>query len=65
MSQREANLVWLKDLLGHLSACQRQLEWTEDHEAIQVITETMLRDLDCARRLCEAMHHRVSMLHAV
>ena len=27
MSQRESNLLWLKDMLEHLLACQRQLEW--------------------------------------
>ena len=65
MSQREANLVWLKDLLGHLTACQRELEWAEGSETVHVITETMLRDLDCCRRLCEALHRRTSVQHAV
>ena len=65
MSQREANMVWLKDLLGNLSSCQRQLEWTEDQDAIQVITETMLRDLECCRRLCDALHRRARVQQAV
>jgi hypothetical protein len=58
MSQREANLVWLKDVLGHLTACQRRLEWAEDAQTVQVLTETMLRDLECCRRICEALQHR-------
>ena len=49
MSQRESNLLWLKDMLEHLSACQQQLEWTADAETIRVLTEAMLRDLDCCR----------------
>ena len=53
MSQRESNLLWLKDMLEHLSACQKQLQWTEDPETVHRVTETMLRDLDCCRRLCE------------
>ena len=32
MSQRDANLLWLRDMLEQLSACQKQLEWAEDHE---------------------------------
>jgi hypothetical protein len=58
MSQRESNLIWLKDMLENLSACRQQLEWADDQRAIQVLTETMLRDLDCCRQLCESMHRR-------
>jgi hypothetical protein len=58
MSQRETNLLWLKDVLEHLRSCQQQLEWTEDTQAAQVLTETMLRDLDCCKRLCESLHAR-------
>ena len=55
MSQRESNLIWLKDVLEHLRGCQTQLEWTEDAQAIHVLTDTMLRDLDCCRRRCEQL----------
>jgi hypothetical protein len=58
MSQREANLQWLKDMLEHLTACQQQLEWAEDHDTIHLVTETMLRDLEHCRRLCEALRRR-------
>jgi hypothetical protein len=65
MSQREVNLLWLKDTLEHLTSCQQQLEWTEDGETIRVLTETMLRDLECCRRLCDGMHRRVNLQHAI
>jgi hypothetical protein len=58
MSQRDKNLQWLKDNLEHLTACRRQLEWAQDSETIHVLTETMLRDLECCRRLCEALRRR-------
>jgi len=58
MSQRDLNLLWLKDTLRHLEDCRRQLEWSEDHQAINVISEAMLRDLDCCRRLCDALRKR-------
>jgi hypothetical protein len=60
MSQRESNLLWLKDLLEHLTTCKQQLEWAEDNETIRVLTETMLADLDRCKRLCETMHRRTT-----
>jgi hypothetical protein len=59
VSQRETKMLWLQDLLDHLSDCRRQLEWAEDPAAMQVITETMLHDLDRCRRLCEALQPRL------
>jgi hypothetical protein len=59
MSPREADLLWLRDILEHLSACQKQLEWAEDSETISVLTETMLRDLERCQSLCEAVQRRV------
>ena len=58
MSQRDTKLLWLADMLDHLAACRKQLEWAEQPEAVQVITETMLRDLDHCRRLCESLRRR-------
>ena len=59
MSQRDANLLWLKDLLRHLDGCQRQLEWAEEPEAVHLVTENMLRDLDSCRRICESLRRRL------
>ena len=58
MSQREANVLWLRDILEHLSATQKQLEWAEDRETIRLLTESMLRDLERCQRLCESMRQR-------
>jgi hypothetical protein len=63
MSQRESNLLRLKDTLEHLRDCQKQLQWAEDAQAIYVITETMLRDLECCRRLCEGLQRRCQLQH--
>lgn len=65
MGQRDSNLLWLKDLLEHLTACQQQLQWVEDPETTQLLTESMLRDLDACRRLCQALHRRAGLGHAV
>jgi hypothetical protein len=64
MSQREHNLLWLKDTLKHLRTCQKQLTWTHDDESIHVLTDTMLRDLDCCRRICESIQRRVLLREA-
>jgi hypothetical protein len=53
MSQRDANLLCLRDTLEHLSANEQRLEWTEDPEAIRLLTESMIRDLIRCQRLCE------------
>ena len=58
MSQRDANLLWLRDILEHLSATRQKLEWTSDRETIRVLTESMIRDLERCRRLCEALNQR-------
>jgi hypothetical protein len=58
MCQRESNLLWLKDLLAHLSSCQKQLQWAENSEAVDVLTEAMLRDLESCRRLCEKLRRQ-------
>jgi hypothetical protein len=58
MSQRETNLLWLKDILDQLTACQQQLQWAEDPEAVHVLTEAMMRDLECCRRICESLRRR-------
>jgi hypothetical protein len=65
MSQRESNLLWMKDLLEHLTSCQQQLHWTDDNETIELLTETMLRDLESCRRLCETLRRRVRFQQTV
>ena len=64
MSQRETNLLWLKDILDHLRSCHQQLQWAEDAETVQLLTGTMLRDLESCRRLCEALGRQRQVQHA-
>ena len=58
MGYRETTLLWLRDSLEHLTTTQQQLEWSEEREAIRLLTETMLRDLERCRRLVEGLHHK-------
>ena len=64
MSQRDTNLLWLRDMLEQLTASQQQLEWTTDADAVAVLTETMIRDLDRCRRLCMELQRRARVLTA-
>jgi hypothetical protein len=61
MSPREANMLCLRDTLEHLSANQQRLEWTDDPEAIRLLTETMIRDLVRCQRLCENLRRRCTL----
>jgi hypothetical protein len=65
MSQRESTLLWLRDILEHLSANQQRLEWTTDRETIAVLTQTMMRDLERCQRLCAILHQRSTQAVAV
>jgi hypothetical protein len=58
MKSGDSNLLWLRDTLEHLRGCQRHLEWTTDQASVHVLTETMLRDLERCRRLCELLQRR-------
>jgi hypothetical protein len=61
MSQRDANILCLRDTLEHLSVSQQRLEWTDDPEALRLITENMIRDLVRCQRLCESMRRSCSL----
>ena len=58
MGHRETTMLWLRDSLEHLTTTQQQLEWSEEREAIRLLTETMLRDLERCRRLVEGLHQK-------
>jgi hypothetical protein len=64
MSQRETTLLWLKDILEHLTSNQERLEWTHDPDTTRVLTEAMIRDLERCTRLCQTLHRRCGQLVA-
>ncbi|HEY7308125.1 MAG TPA: hypothetical protein VH643_02075 [Gemmataceae bacterium] len=61
MSQRDANILCLRDTLEHLTTNQQRLEWTDDPDSIRLIAENMIRDLVRCQRLCESMRRRCSL----
>lgn len=58
MSQRESQLLWLKDVIEHLQESHEQLQWTDDPEAARLLLERMLQDLECGKRLCAEIRMR-------
>jgi hypothetical protein len=65
MSQREATMLWIKDILDHLQHCHQQLDWTSDGATIDVLTQSMLRDLERCRRLIEDWQRRTRLHRAI
>lgn len=55
MRNRRHTLLWMKDLIEHLSRCHDQLEWTNDDATQSFLAEAMLGDLDQCQRLCEQL----------
>jgi hypothetical protein len=58
MRNRQETLLWMKDLLDHMSRCHEQLQWASEGRAESFLTEAMLVDLSECRRLCEQLQTR-------
>ena len=68
MRNRQNTLLWMKDLIEHMSQCHEQLQWAADRRTESFLTETMIGDLLECRRLCDELRSsRVSSraLHPV
>jgi hypothetical protein len=62
MRNRRHTLLWMKDLIEHMSRCHDQLQWTHDGATESFLTESMLGDLDQCQKLCEQL--RADDVHA-
>jgi hypothetical protein len=61
MSQRQYDLLRMRDMLEHLHLCHQQLEIAEEPEAVTYLTDTMLRNLEGCRRLCKNLHQFIAL----
>ena len=52
---RRNTLVWLKDLLEHMSRCHDQLEWASDGETESFLADALIGDLNECQMLCEQL----------
>ncbi|GIW86927.1 MAG: hypothetical protein KatS3mg108_1251 [Isosphaeraceae bacterium] len=55
MRDRESTLLWMKDLIEHLSRCHEQLQWTSEGPSAVFLTEAMKVDLTECLKLCETL----------
>lgn len=58
MRNRRDTLIWMKDLIEHMTRCHEQLQWAADGATESFLTESMLVDLSECRRLCESLQER-------
>ena len=59
MRNRQNTLLWMKDLIEHMTKCHDQLQWAADDRSESFLTETMLGDLIECQRLCEQLRPAV------
>ncbi len=68
MKNRRTTLLWMKDLIEHMSRCHEQLQWAADGPSASFLTEAMLVDLSECRHLCERLRSadspRPAVVHA-
>lgn len=51
---RQSKLLWMKDLLAHLAETHEQWEFADERVG-KYLADSMARDLDECRRLCESL----------
>lgn len=58
MRNRQTTLLWMKDLIEHMSRCHEQLQWAPDEPTASYLAQAMMVDLSECRRLCEQLQVR-------
>ncbi len=53
MRNRRHTLLWMKDLLEHMSQCHDQLQWASDDPTQSFLADSLLGDLAECQKLCE------------
>ena len=52
---RRNTLLWMKDLLDHMSRCHDQLSWANDGETESFLADALIGDLNECQKLCEQL----------
>ena len=56
MPDRQNTLLWMKDLLEHMTQCHEQLQWASDGRTESFLAQRLMGDLAECQRLCEHLH---------
>jgi hypothetical protein len=57
MRTRSNTLLWMKDLIEHMSQCHDQLQWASDGSTRLFLADALLGDLNECQKLCEQLRH--------
>ena len=52
---RRNTLLWMKDLLDHMSRCHDQLQWASDGDTETFLADALIGDLNECQKLCEQL----------
>ena len=55
MRNRRHTLLWMKDLIEHMSRCHDQLEITSDGDTQSFLADALIGDLNECQKLCEQL----------
>lgn len=55
MRNRSNTLLWMKDLIEHMSQCHDQLQWASDGLTQMFLADALLGDLNECQKLCEQL----------
>jgi len=58
MRNRQRTLLWMKDLIEHMTACQEQLHYAAEGPAETFLADALMADLTEFRHLCEQIRSR-------
>jgi hypothetical protein len=58
---RRNTLLWMRDLLDHMSRCHDQFQWANDGETESFLADALMGDLNECQKLCEQL--RADHLH--
>jgi hypothetical protein len=64
MRNRQNTLLWMKDLIDHMSTCHEQLQWAGDGRTESFLTDTLMGDLAEIRRLCQELQNQEKRGHS-
>jgi hypothetical protein len=55
MRDRRHTLLWIKDLIEHMSRCHDQLQWTSDGPTQVFLADALMGDLNECQKLCQQL----------
>jgi hypothetical protein len=55
MRNRRNTMLWMKDLIEHMTQCHEQLQYAADGRTESFLAESLLVDLTECTRLCEEL----------